>query len=99
MSWELFEETRVVPRDTPLARGERRVVLGDYDAVLGELRAYEGAPQALEALRRLLAADPCAPVYQLSDAGLLREIAARVHHGELELRARDAHAEGSLGRG
>jgi hypothetical protein len=89
VSYEELDEARVVPSGAPMDPGERRVVLRDYDAALIELRTFAGAPQALEDLRRLLAADPCAPVHQLSDAGLLREIAARVHHGELELRVRD----------
>lgn len=88
MSHEDLEGARVVARDAPLERGERRVLLGDYDAALAELRAFADEPHALEDLRRILAEDPCAPVHQLSDAGLLREIAARVHHGDLELRVR-----------
>ncbi len=89
MSHEQLEEARVVSRDAPMERGERRISLADYDAALTELGVFAGAPQALEELRRLLGADPCVPVHQLSDAGLLREIAARVHHGDLELRVRD----------
>lgn len=89
MGHELFEETRVAAWDEPLAPGERRLQARDYDAALAHLRMFEGIPEVLEALRRLVAKDVCAAVHQLSDAGLLRAVAARIDGGELELRARD----------
>ena len=88
MGHELHEEMRVARREDPLSHDERRLGALDMEGVLGTLRAYSAVPEALDALRRMLGEDPCAAVHQLSDAGVLREIAARVQAGELELRRR-----------
>ena len=81
----------MVARDEPLAPGERRLPVRDYDAAVALVRGYDGVPAALQHLRAVVAADLCAPVHQLSDAGLLREVAARIHRGDLEVRRAPAH--------
>jgi hypothetical protein len=100
MGHELCEEVRVAPREAPLAPGEKRMTLSsEPEVVLAMVRSFEGAPSALEDLRVLLGQEVAAPVHQLSDAGLLREIARRVHTGALELRVRKMHIPDAFPRG
>lgn len=88
MGREQADSTHVTLVDAPLAEGERRMGVDEFGSALAHIRPFQADAARMQELRRILGEDLCVPVHLMSDTGLLREVAARIHRGDLELRAR-----------
>lgn len=86
MSDDLVRGLRVARGEDPLAPGEVGWDPGSESDVAAIVRGIMQDEEGRGELRRLLGQELCAPVHLFSNAGVVREVTARITRGELEVR-------------